>query len=85
MTKKATREWNVQILVTRHEDNLCELAMHKLAYTIKIALKETYFEGLDWILPVQSGGTHLQEHFIDTHSSYTNSVHIHICVSFHPF
>jgi hypothetical protein len=52
-TKKATREWNVQILVASHVDNLRELAMHKLAYNIKIALKETYFEGLDWILPVQ--------------------------------
>lgn len=26
--------------------------MHKLAYNIKIVLKGTYFEGLDWILPV---------------------------------
>jgi len=28
--------------------------MHNLEYNIKIAIKETYFEGSDWILPVHA-------------------------------
>jgi hypothetical protein len=43
--KEPTRDWNVQILVTRHEDNLWELAMHKLAYNMKTALKRDTFWG----------------------------------------